>query len=126
MIIHNQHISESASLRDAIFRLAINPQTALRLYGVIEIMPLRGIVAAIADNHFISLLINNIKSKIRSQALGHDDAVGRLVVLQQGGDDARQGKGRAVQRVAELGLLGCCVAVAALQAVSLIGVEVRY
>ena len=52
MIIRNWHIYEIASLRDAIICLVVNPQTALRLSGVIKIMPLRGIVVAIADNHF--------------------------------------------------------------------------
>ena len=50
MIIRNWHTYEIASLRDAVIGLVVNPQTALRLPGVIEIMPLRGIIVAIADN----------------------------------------------------------------------------
>ena len=44
-----------------------NPQTALRLSGVIEIMPLRGIIVAIADNQFFFIdlqVILGCKSKI--------------------------------------------------------------
>ena len=55
MIICNWHIYEIASRGDAIIGLVVNPQTALRLSGVIEIMPLRGIVVAIADNHIQEL-----------------------------------------------------------------------
>ena len=50
MIIRNWHTYEIASLRDAVIGLVVNPQTTLRLSGVIEIMPLRGIIVAIADN----------------------------------------------------------------------------
>ena len=49
---------------------------------------------------------NPIEAQVGHQALGHEDAVGGLVVLEDGGHDARQGKGRAVEGVAELGLAG--------------------
>ena len=35
------------------------------------------------------------------QTLGHDDAVGGLIVLEEGGDDAWEGKGAAVEGVGE-------------------------
>ena len=69
------------------------------------------------------LLVNFIKAEVRAQTLGHDDAVGRLVVLQQGGHDARQGQGRAVEGVAELHL-AVLVLEAQLHAVGLEGLEV--
>ena len=68
-------------------------------------------------------LLNHVGAHIRLEGLGDADAFGRLVVLQQGGHDARQGQCRAVQRVAKLGLL-LRRAVAALQAVGLIGVVI--
>ena len=51
MIIRNWHIGEVASLRDAPDVLTISHRTALRLYGVINIKPLRGFFTANADNH---------------------------------------------------------------------------
>ena len=50
--------------------------------------------------------INPIEAQVGHQTLGHEDSVGGLVVLEDGGHDARQGKGRAVEGVAELGLAG--------------------
>ena len=58
------------------------------------------------------------------QGGGDMDAVGVLVVLQEGSHDAGQGEGGAVEGVAELGFLRAFSAVAALEAVGLIGVEV--
>ena len=52
------------------------------------------------------------------------DAVGVLVVLQEGSHDAGQGEGGAVEGVAELGLLGVGTTITALEAVGLIGVEI--
>ena len=60
------------------------------------------------------------------EALGDADTLLRLVVLQQGSHDAGQGEGTAVQGVADLRLLCLAVAIAALQTVGLIGVEVAY
>ena len=68
MIIRNWHIGEVvfvlrgtlchyrkstglSSLRDAPDVLTISHRTALRLYGVINIKPLRGFFTANADNH---------------------------------------------------------------------------
>ena len=51
-------------------------------------------------------LANLVEAQVGHQALGHEDAVGGLVVLEDGGHDARQGEGRAVEGVAELGLAG--------------------
>ena len=50
-IFHNQHLEDVASLRDAITELIVNPQTTLRLSGVIKIMHLRCIVVPNANNH---------------------------------------------------------------------------
>ena len=44
---------EIASLRDAVGARVASPQTALRLSGVIKVMPLRGMGAACADHHFL-------------------------------------------------------------------------
>ena len=43
MIVRNWHIGKVASLRDAGEVLIISHRTALRLYGVIKIKPLRGL-----------------------------------------------------------------------------------
>ena len=71
-------------------------------------------------------VVDDIKTAIRYEGLRDANAFLCLVVLQQGGHDARQGQGRAVQRVAELGLLGSLRTVAALQAVGLVGVEIAH
>ncbi len=72
------------------------------------------------------LAVYQLKTAVGYKALRHTDALGGLVVLQNRGHDARQGKGRTVQRVAELGLLVRRTAVTALQTVGLIGVEIGY
>ena len=54
-------------------------------------------------------LVNLVEAQVGHQALGHEDAVGGLVVLEDGGHDARQGEGRAVEGVAELGPAGLVV-----------------
>ncbi len=54
MIIRNWHIGEVASLRDAPEVLTISHRTALRLYGVINIKPLRGFFTANADNQTLN------------------------------------------------------------------------
>ena len=64
-----------------------------------------------------------VESQIGTQTLGHDDAVGGLVVFEQGSHDARQGQGRTVEGVAELHL-AALVAEAELHAVGLEGLEV--
>ena len=46
MIVRNWHIGDVASLRDAREGLIISHRTALRLYGVIKIKPLRGFFAS--------------------------------------------------------------------------------
>ena len=51
MVVCNWHIGNVASLRDAGEVLIIRHRTALRLYGVIEIKPLRGFLMTTADNH---------------------------------------------------------------------------
>ena len=71
-------------------------------------------------------LIDDVTAHVGYEGSGNLDAVLRLVVLQQGSHDARQGKGRAVQRVTELRLLASLRTITALQTVGLIGVEVRY
>ena len=70
------------------------------------------------------LLVDNLETGVGHKGLGDTDAFGRLVVLQECCNDARQGEGRAVQGVAELGLLGLGIAETALQTVGLIGIEV--
>ena len=71
----------------------------------------------------VAFLINHFKSRVRNQCFRDADAFRRLIVLQQGGDDARQGQCRTVQRMAEFGFLVLC-AVTAFQAVGLVGIEV--
>ena len=54
MINRILHIPDVASLRDAVSGLIINPQTALRLSGVIKIMHLRCIGVPNADIHNVN------------------------------------------------------------------------
>lgn len=49
-------------------------------------------------------LVYFVKAEVGTQALGHDDAVGGLVVFQKGGHDAGQGEGTAVEGVSQFGL----------------------
>ncbi len=51
IVIRNWHVYDVASLRDAGSAQIFNHRTALRLYGVIEIKPLRGFLMTTADNH---------------------------------------------------------------------------
>ena len=41
----------------------------------------------------VMISVNLVKPKVRPQALGHHNAVRRLVVLKKGGYDARQRQG---------------------------------
>jgi hypothetical protein len=52
-LCHYRKSTGLSSLRDAPDVLTISHRTALRLYGVINIKPLRGFFTANADNHFI-------------------------------------------------------------------------
>ena len=69
-------------------------------------------------------LFNHLRPHVGLQGFRYAYAFGRLEVLEQRSDDAGQRQGRAVERVAQLYLL-VGAAVAALQAVGLIRVEVR-
>ena len=69
-------------------------------------------------------LVNHLASHVGNEHLGNTDAFGRLVVLEDGCDDAGQGEGGAVEGVAEFCLACSGAAYAALLAVSLICVEV--
>ena len=70
-------------------------------------------------------LSNHVCSEVGLESSGDSDTFLCLVVLEEGSDDTREGEGRAVERVAERYFLVLCAAVAAVQAVRLIGVEVR-
>ena len=67
--------------------------------------------------------IYDIEACIFSQTFRHDDALGSLIVFKQCGDDTRECEGRTVECVAEAYLL-VVVAIAAFQAVGLIGLEI--
>ena len=78
MIVRNWHIDKVASLRDAREVLGISHRTAPRLYGVINIKPLRGFYKTNADSLFchnsqISILksqfsiLNSQFSNLKSQ-----------------------------------------------------------
>ena len=75
---------------------------------------------------FEVLVVEHLESAVGHEYAWHLDAVGRLVVLEDGGDDAGQGEGRAVEGVAQLNLLVVGVTVAAVQAVGLIALKVRH
>ena len=72
----------------------------------------------------VLLLSDHVVSEVRLQCSRDTDAILRLVVLEQRSHDARQSQSRSVERVAERDFLVLCTAVTALEAVSLIGVEV--
>lgn len=74
----------------------------------------------------VHLVVKHLKTAIRHQNLRHTYALGGLVVLQNCGDDARQCKGGAVERVAQLNLLVLGAAESAVQAVCLIALEVGH
>lgn len=62
MIVRNWHMGKVASLRDAREGLIISHRTALRLYGVIKIKPLRGFEVANTNNHYyfaVSVFLRN-------------------------------------------------------------------
>lgn len=69
-------------------------------------------------------LFDDVKSAVFYQDFGYLDAFGGLVVFQQGGHDAGQGEGGAVEGVAELFFLAACYSVAQTETVGLVGVEV--
>ena len=72
------------------------------------------------------LVIEDFETAVGHQTLGYTDAFFRLVVLDDGGHDTGQRQCRTVQGMAEFCLLGLGVAVAALQAVGLVALEVGY
>ena len=69
-------------------------------------------------------LVDDVTSHIWYKSPRDADAFRGLVVLEDRGNDAREGKRRAVQRMAELRLFGAFLAVSALQTVCLICIEV--
>ena len=69
--------------------------------------------------------VDDVEAGVLAEHFGHDDALGRLIVLEQRGHDARQGQGRAVEGMTEMCLL-VLAAVTALEAVGLIGLEIGY
>ena len=72
------------------------------------------------------LVIEHFESAVRNQYLRNADTLWSLVVLQDGCYDTWQSESRTVQGVAELNLLVLCMAIAAVEAVSLVALEVRY
>ncbi len=68
-------------------------------------------------------LLNLVEAEVGTQALGHNDAVGGLIVLEEGGDDAWEGKGAAVEGVGETHL-AVGVLETELHAVGLEGLEI--
>lgn len=72
----------------------------------------------------LKLSTYHVASHIWNQSLGHLDAIGSLVVLEDGSHDTREGERRTVEGVAKLNLLVLGMAIATLEAIGLIGVEV--
>ena len=69
-------------------------------------------------------LINYFKSTVRNQRLRNANALGGLVIFKECCNDAWERKSRTIEGVAEFGLL-VGIAIAALEAVCLVAVEVR-
>ena len=74
----------------------------------------------------VHLVVEHLEAAVGHEDLRHADALRGLVVLDDGGHDARQGEGRAVERVAELDLLGVGMAEAAVEAVGLVAAEIGH
>lgn len=72
------------------------------------------------------LVIEHLESAVRNQYLRYADTLWSLIVLQDGCYDTWQGESRTVKGVAKLNLLVLCMAVAAVESVSLVALEVRY
>ena len=72
------------------------------------------------------LVVEHLESAVRNQYLRYADTLWSLVVLQDGCYDTWQGESRTVKGVAKLNLLVLCMAVAAVESVSLVALEVRY
>ena len=70
--------------------------------------------------------IYQLASHVWNKGFWHTDAFGSLVVFENCCNNAREGKGRTVESVAELYLLVLGMAIAAPQTVCLIGVEIAY
>ena len=72
------------------------------------------------------LVVEHFESAVRNQYLRYADALWSLVVLKDGCYDTWQGESRTVKGVAKLNLLVLCMAVAAVETVGLVALEVRY
>lgn len=75
---------------------------------------------------FKVFVVKHLKSAVGYKYLRYADSLRCLVILHDRGDDTRQGKGRAVQRMAQLYLLVVGMAIAAMQPVGLVAFEVGY
>lgn len=69
-------------------------------------------------------VVEKLEAAVGNENLRHADAFGRLVVLYDGSHDTGQSQGRTIERMAELYLLVIGMAVAAVQAIGLIALEV--
>ena len=69
------------------------------------------------------LVCRCVEAGVFAEAFGHHDSLRCLVVFEQGGHNAGQSQGRAVEGVAETGFL-VGIAVTAFEAVGLIGLKV--
>lgn len=74
----------------------------------------------------VHLVVNHLEAAVGHEHLRHADALGCLVILQNGGYDARQSQCRTVEGVAQLNLLVVSTTEATVQAVGLIALEVGY
>ena len=72
------------------------------------------------------LVIKHLKATVWHEYLRHAYTLWCLIVLDDGSHDTWQSKCRSVKSVAKLNLSCLCIAVAAVQAVGLITLEVRY
>ena len=68
--------------------------------------------------------IYQLASHVWNKGFWHTDAFGRLVVFENCCNNAREGKGRTVEGVAEFNLLVLSTAVAAMETVGLVTIEI--
>ena len=70
------------------------------------------------------MVIEHVKSAIGHKTFGHTDALGCLVVLYDGGNDAWQSQCRTVECMAKFCLLGLSMAEPAFQTIGLIAFKI--
>ena len=70
-------------------------------------------------------LLNHVTAHVWLKSRWNANTFWRLVVFEKGSHDTREGESRAIKCVAESNFLVLCAAIATVQTVGLVGVEIR-